>query len=222
MKSLYKIDGVGINFEKFFPVESKEEKSSLRHKYNFSDTDFILLYTAEFIKRKNHKLIFEIIPELKNEIKSVKIIFCGKGELLDYYKNLSNTKNYDFITFTGYTKNVADFCRLSDVLIMPSFQEGLPLSMIEACATSLPVVASKIRGHVDVIKDGFNGFLCDLNKKEDFVRSVNVLYQNPELRFVMGNRNVEVAKRFSVEIAVQKMAEIYKEVRISQNKHSLL
>lgn len=212
MKSLYKIDGVGVDFSKFYSLKTQKEKIALRKKYNFLESDFILLYTAEFIKRKNHKLIFEIIPELKLKIKNLKIIFCGKGELLEYYKNFSKSKNYDFITFTGYTKNVADFCRLSDVLVMPSFQEGLPLSMIEACATSLPVVASKIRGHVDVIKDGFNGFLCDLNKKEDFVRAVNVLYQNPELRFVMGKRNADIAKKFSVEIAVEKMAEIYKEV----------
>ena len=55
---------------------------------------------------------------------------------------------------------------------MPSLQEGLPMALIEALATGLPVVCSKIRGHVDIVQHGKNGFLCDLNKPDSFADAV--------------------------------------------------
>ena len=198
--------------DRFHPVHSTEEKNLLRKKYGFLSNDFILIYIAEFIPRKNHKLLFNILPELKIKIPELKLILCGKGELLEYYKQIAFKYKLDYIIFTGYTSHVADFCRLSDVLVMPSQQEGLPLSMIEAIATGLPVVASKIRGHVDVIDDCINGFLLKKSDLTGFVKSIYTLYKNPLLCIQMGKRNILKAQNYSVEKAVSTMEEIYKNV----------
>lgn len=206
---IYKIDGVGINLEKYYPAKSEEEKNGLRMQNGFSVDDFILIYTAEFIPRKNHRLLFDILPGLKAKIPNLKVILCGKGELLEYYKDFSAQNKMDYVTFTGYTKNVPDYCRMSDVLVMPSHQEGLPLSMIESIATGLPVVVSKIRGHTDVIEDCVNGFLFDENDSEGFAKAIILLYKNPSLRSEMGKRNVIEAQKYSVDIAVNNMSEIY-------------
>ena len=118
----------------------------------------------------------------------------------------------DYVIFTGYTKEVADYCRLSDVLVMPSFQEGLPMAMIEAIATGLPVVASNIRGHCDVIEDCVNGFLFGTDDVTGFEKAILTLCKNPALRTEMGKRNIERAKIFSVEKAVDSMQVIYESV----------
>ena len=116
----------------------------------------------------------------------------------------------DYVIFTGYTMDVANYCRLSDILVMPSFQEGLPIAMIEAIATGLPVVASNIRGHCDVIEDCVNGFLLRTENISCFEKAIFTLYKNPSLRIEMGNRNIKRAKLFSVDKAVNAMQEIYK------------
>ncbi len=209
---IYKIDGVGVNLERFYPVQTVEQKNDIRKKYGFSEGDFILIYTAEFIKRKNHALLFEILPEIKKEIQNLKVLLCGKGELLNYYKEYAATKKMDYISFIGYTKDVAEYCRISDILVMPSFQEGLPMGMIEGIATGLPVVASNIRGHCDVINDGENGFLCDVKNPQVFKDKILELYNNLELRMEIGKKNIERAEKYSIENALQKMTEIYKTV----------
>ena len=209
---IYKIDGVGVNLERFYPAKSIEEKNALRAEKGFSSEDFILIYTAEFIPRKNHKLLFDILPDLKSKIPELKLILCGKGELLEFYKEFANQHKMDYVVFTGYTKEVADYCRLSDVLVMPSFQEGLPMAMIEAIATGLPVVASNIRGHNDVIEDCVNGFLFGTEETGGFEKAILTLYKNPALRTEMGKRNIERAKIFSVDKAVDSMQEIYQSV----------
>ena len=69
---IYKIDVVGVDLSRFYPVNSVEEKISLRREKNYSEHDFMLIYTAEFIPRKNHRLLFDILPGLK-------VVLCGKG-----------------------------------------------------------------------------------------------------------------------------------------------
>ena len=209
---LYKINGVGVDLARFYPVDSLEEKNKLRESYGFHIEDFILIYIAEFIPIKNHQLLFDILPTLKQLIPELKLILCGKGRLLEDFQTKAEENKMDYVHFTGYTKDIPDWCRLSDVLIMPSFQEGLPIAMVEALATGLPVVASNIRGHVDVVKDCINGFLLPPKDCEGFIKAIYTLYENPMLRQEMGKRNIDAAQVFSVQKAVSAMADIYHEL----------
>lgn len=206
---IFKIDSVGVNLERFRPVRSVEEKNVLRKELGFSESDFILIYTAEFIHRKNHRLIFDILPELKKKIPELKVVLCGKGELLESYMKYAAEHGMDYITFTGYTKRVSSYCQISDVCISASLQEGQGLNLVESMACGLPVVASGIRGHKDVISNGWNGILCDLQSPGSFADALILLYRNPALREEMGRRNVEEARKYSVDIAVERMAKIY-------------
>ena len=83
------------------------------------------------------------------------------------------------------------------------------MAMIEAIATGLPVVASNIRGHCDVIEDCENGFLFGIDNINGFEKAIVTLYKNPALCTEMGLRNCERAKSFSVDKAVDAMKEIY-------------
>ena len=115
----------------------------------------------------------------------------------------------DYVLFTGYTKDVAEWCRMADALVMPSLQEGLPMAMSEAIATGLPVVASDIRGHRDVIADCVNGFLFASDDRKGFSRAIFTLYNNPALRAEMGRRNIMLARRYSVGAALDGMTDVY-------------
>lgn len=213
IKKIYMLNSVGINLQKFYPLNRKEEKIALRDRYGFSCNDFILLYVAEFIPRKNHRLLFNLLPSLKDSIPNLKVILAGKGPSLDFYVNYAKANNLaDTISFVGYVDNVADYCRLSDLFFMPSFQEGLPMALIESLATGLPIVCSKIRGHIDIIQHGKNGFLCDLNEEASFFNAVMKLYHDAELRDSMHAINVSDARKYSIDIILNQMMKIYNEV----------
>lgn len=209
--SVYKINGVGVNLKKFYPVTHKE-KVLLRQSKGFLEDDFILIYTAEFISRKNHKLLFDILPNLKREISSLKVILCGNGELLEYYKNYAEQNNLNYIFFTGYTKDVVEYYRLSDVFIMPSFQEGLPMAMIEAMATGLPIIASNIRGHRDIITNKINGFLFNLNENENCKKLILELYTNKDLYLDISKNNIKQVQDYSIEKSLRAMSSIYSNI----------
>ena len=206
---VFMMAGVGINLEKFKAVSPKE-KLALRSKYKYDFSDFIILYIAEFIPRKDHEFFIKNIPELKKRIPNLKVIMPGRGVQLKEMKILAvNLEVDDIIWFPGYRKDINLLCAISDLYVTTSRQEGLPISVIEAMASGLPIVASSIRGQIDAVLPGRNGELYQLDNNADFVGKILELYKNPELRTEMRKNNIEDSRKYSVDIAVKKMAEIY-------------
>lgn len=190
----------------------EQEKNALRSKYKYGSGDFIILYIAEFIPRKDHEFFIKNIPELKKRIPNLKVIMPGRGVQLKEMKILAvNLEVDDIIWFPGYRKDINLLCAISDLYVTTSRQEGLPISVIEAMASGLPIVASSIRGQTDAVLPGRNGELYQLDNNADFVEKILELYKNPELRTEMRKNNIEDSRKYSVDIAVKKMAEIYEE-----------
>jgi glycosyltransferase EpsD len=202
---------VGVDLKRFHPI-SPEKKHLLRQQYGYSDSDFIILYIAEFIERKNHMYLLSRISDLRKTIPKLKIIFAGKGETLETCKTMVATMNAgSVVDFPGYRHDVEVICQIADLHVSPSRQEGLAVSNLEAMACGLPLVCSRIRGAVDVITEGRNGFLFGLDEPDKMVNLIITLYKSPELREIIARYNTADVQRFSVDTAVAKMADIYKQ-----------
>lgn len=212
---IFKIDGVGVNLSRFHPC-TLQEKKSLRAELGYSENDFVITVVAELNKNKNQIMLVRAVPELAKIIPGLKILLIGK-ETLPIVREFVQKENLEkYVEFLGYRRDVEKLTMMSDVAFSASIREGQGLNLVEAMACGLPVVASNIRGHRDVINNGWNGILCDLSNQNSFHDAIILLYKNPSLREEMGRRNVCEAKKYSVDIAVRKMAGIYKEV-ISEN-----
>jgi glycosyltransferase EpsD len=210
-RRLVHINGVGVDTNRFHPV-SLPEKEQLRKQFGFCSGDFIILYIAEFIPRKNHGFLIHQIPVLRKHIATLKVVFAGKGELLENCKKKVEEINAaGIVFFPGYRTDIEIFCQIADIHVSPSKQEGLAVSNIEAMASGLPLVCSKIRGAVDVVTEGRNGFFFELNNPGKMVDLIITLYKSPELRRTITRNNVADAQKFSVDTAMEKMAEIYKQ-----------
>lgn len=192
--------------------DTDSKKMMLRQKYKYDSDDFIILYVAEFIPRKDHEFFIKNIPALRKQIPNVKVILPGRGVRLKEMKILAvNLDVDDILWFPGYRKDVNRLCAISDLYVTTSRQEGLPISVVEAMASGLPVVASNIRGQTDAVVPERNGELYKLDSSTDFLEKILKLYNSPALRAEMKKNNREDSKKYSVDIAVQKMAGIYKE-----------
>lgn len=188
-------------------------KSELRKKYGYDEKDFILIYIAEFIPRKNHIFLLNTIPALKEQIASLKVILPGKGTLLKDMKKLAvDLEIDDIVKFLGYRKDIANLCQASDVYVSVSLQEGLPISVIEAMSCGLPIVASDIRGHRDTVIDGENGFLFALGDDKRMCDGVLNIYKSTEFCERFSKNSVELAKKYDLKSIRLKMAKVYDEV----------
>ncbi|CAI3649783.1 glycosyltransferase [Clostridium neonatale] len=199
-KNLYSINGMGINASKF-PFSTEENKSYLREKYNIPKDDFLLIYVAEFSKRKNQKFLIESLKGLISEgYNNVKLLLLGDGVLLDDMKQYSKTLGIeDNIIFKGYIKEVCNYYQISDICVSSSRIEGLPFNIMEAMSTGLPVIASKIKGHIDLVNPGENGFLYDYNNINEFSNHVKLLYNDRNLLNNMKISSHDLSKNYSLE-----------------------
>lgn len=204
-----KIDGIGVNLERFSPV-SEEEKVKLKKEHGY-DGKFLLMYAAEFIPRKNHKFLIDAAPVLCKKYPDIKFLFCGKGEIFEEIKAYAEEKGVsEYIDFLGFRKDMPVLYNMSDILSISSKQEGLPLNLIEGMATGLPAVASKIRGQTDAVTHGENGFLFDLGDTDALIEYVGRLHDDHVLRAEMSKAAVKSVEKFNIENTLLQMEKIYR------------
>lgn len=185
-------------------------KSELRKKYGYDEKDFILIYIAEFIPRKNHTFLLNAVPALRERIAGLKVILPGKGTLLKDMKKLAvDLETDDIVKFLGYRKDIADLCRMSDVHIATSLQEGQGINNIEAMACGLPIVASDIRGHRDSVENGKNGLLFPLNDSKAMCDCILSIYESMELREYISKNATEISRKYDLNGIRKRMAEVY-------------
>lgn len=205
-----KIDGVGVDLNRFECLQP-EQKKQCRKELGISEKDFVLVCVAEFIPRKNHAFILDNMKKIHEEIPDAKLLLLGQGELMSEYQvDVKRKGMQEYVTFLGYRSDVNKICALSDVLVSASYQEGLPMNMIEAMAVGIPVVCSDIRGQRDLIKDEKNGYLFQLGDSERYCNRLVELYNNPELREAIKENNLRDVKKYSIDNAIGAMEKIYR------------
>jgi glycosyltransferase involved in cell wall biosynthesis len=113
--------------------------------------------------------------------------------------------------FLGYQEDVAPFYTAFDALVLPSGNEGTPVTVIEALAAERPVVATRVGGVPDVVRDGEDGFLVEAGATDDLAERLGRLARDPELRARMGKKGRErVLPRYAVERLVDDVDELYR------------
>lgn len=112
----------------------------------------VIISIGELSKRKNHKVVVEALQNLPN---NYWYVIVGRGALREKLKEIDSTNR---LIFLGYRTDIVDLLDISDIFAFPSLQEGLPVALMEALATGISCVASKIRGNVDLLEKG-NGIV---------------------------------------------------------------
>ena len=189
------IHGIGINTERLTPGESRKD---IRKELHLAEDDFIVLSVGELNKNKNQQVIIRAAAMLND--RKVHCILCGRGgrlkQLQDLASKLGVNRN---IHFLGYRKDVVDICSRSDVFVMASRREGLPVASLEAMYCGLPLITSGIRGLEDVMEDGESGYMCRPDDAAAFARAIRKIMKHPELKKKMAQRNRRAVIPFCIE-----------------------
>ena len=208
-KKVVRLDGVGVDLTKFGPADIAE-KERLREKHGLDKGDFVLIYVAELNKNKDQMSLIEALPRLKKEIPKLKVLLVGKGAYEEKLKHkVQRLGLVDTVKFLGYRKDVAELYKMADVGVSTSRREGLGLNLIEEMASGLPLIARDNRGHREVIVSEQIGRL--FTDEKGLLEAVLEMYRSPKLRAEIGKHNLGAVRKYSLEIAKERMAEIYRE-----------
>lgn len=181
----------------------------LRESIGCKKDDILLLSVGELSVRKNHETVIKALSNIDCE--HLKYVIVGQGKLKKHLQDVINEqKMEEHVSLLGFRSDVPVLCRAADVFMFPSLQEGLPVALMEAMASGLPCVASKIRGNVDLIDNNKGGYLAE---PKTIIEWSNCLESVMKLSPLMMFYNQEKIKHFSLEIVERYMELIYRETK---------
>jgi glycosyltransferase involved in cell wall biosynthesis len=177
---------------------------------------FITSSVARFNKQKNLKASITIAAKLL-ENHDVIFLIIGDGEERENIEYLIESNKLSNVLLTGYKSNVSEYLAASDIYLSTSLWEGLPYSLIEASAGGLPIVASDVTGNNEVVADGVNGYLFNLNNPDDAVEKILRIKNSIEEQKTLGENSIKIfMENFQLDAMINKMKDTYKSININQ------
>lgn len=196
------VPGVGIDLSKFSCATI--DKAEKRKELGIPEDATLLLSVGELNENKNHETVIRAIADL-----DVHYIIAGKGGLQEHLQHVIDELGMTSrVSLLGHRSDVAELYRAADIYILPSFREGLNVSIMEAMASGLPVVCSKIRGNVDLIDEN-GGALFDPKMVLECLMAVEKVLSQDKVH--LGSYNFHKVNAFSTEAVNFQMMKIYGE-----------
>lgn len=205
------VPGIGVDTEGI--AEHKIDVKKKKIELGLPIGKKIILTVAELIPRKNVDAAIRIFSNLSD--RECELVICGKGSRMQELRQLAYELNVgERVHFLGYRTDILDIYKIADLFLFTSYQEGLPVAVMQAMASRLPVVASDIRGNRDLLNPSFGPtpeYLIDVENESKFAEVVDRLLQDEELCQKIALENYTNCKNcFDISKVHEMMKNIYK------------
>jgi glycosyltransferase involved in cell wall biosynthesis len=187
-----RLPGSGVDIDRFAPKLGHERRIK-RNKFVFLLFSRMLwdkgvgeyIEAAKLLLQKRNDVAFELLGFL--DVQNPKAISA---------RDMERFTETEGIKYLGVSDKVEDFILEADCIVLPSYREGVPRSLLEAAAMAKPIITSNIPGCRDVVEDGLNGFLCEpRNHRDLFEKMKKMLELGEDERRILGNNGREKMKR---------------------------
>ncbi|HIQ07371.1 MAG TPA: glycosyltransferase, partial [Thiotrichaceae bacterium] len=166
----------------------------------------LIVMVARFCEQKDHHTLLQALAPLSNLDWHLKLI--GDGDSQTIKKEIKHLKLSDKITLSGYQSNIDEILSTSQIFVLSSLWEGLPLSIIEAMRAGLPVIATDIGGVSEAIIHGKTGYL--VNSIETLSTRLKQLITDPKHRLILGKSSQKhYRQNLSLKNQLEKTFSVY-------------
>lgn len=177
------IPGVGVDFASL-DAPTPADRIALRTRLNITESDFLLVYAAEFSSRKHQSTLIDALTRLPDR---VKLCLPGSGALLeDCMAQARSLGVADRVRFPGYVSDMPVWYAAADGAVTSARSEGLPFNVMESMYCGLPVVATAVKGHTDLIDHGRTGLLYPFGDAGGCAAQIRRLLEEPGLAAALG------------------------------------
>lgn len=181
--------------------------------YKKDHSNITFVHIGRLDENKNQQLIINCFAKVYELHPDARLILCGDGPTREKLEDMVQAVGlHEVVQFTGNVSNVQDYLAISDIYLQSSHREGLPLSVVEAMASALPVISTNVGGMKNIVKD--NGFLIEDNNEKSYMDAMIKLYENVNLRNSMGLRSREMTSSFSSASMADSYTKIYTKVSV--------
>lgn len=187
------------------------DRHSFRQEFQLTADQVVIGMIAQLIPRKGHGVLFKALPEVLARHPEVQVLIFGKGPLAAELSAFLTQQGWtDRVRMAGFRTDMERIIPCLDLLVHPAFMEGLGVSLLEAAAAGIPIIASRVGGIPEVVKPGINGELIAVNDSAALTEKLLQLLENPRLRHDYGTAGRQwVLDEFSIERMVRDNHRVY-------------
>ena len=213
---LHHLPGIGVDLTRFAHRTLTEEEIQARRAALDLPADVpLVLMVAEFIPRKRHE---DVLAAFSAVWSGAHLLLVGKGPLEDEMRQQAASLGLGRrVHFLGYRSDVPELMTISKLLLLPSLQEGLPMSVIEAMSMGVPVIGTDIRGTRDLLADG-SGILVPVKSPAALAHAMNALLADGEHRELLRANAREKVKEYALPPLLERHGRLYEKLRDSVSR----
>lgn len=213
----FKRDNIFVSYNGIDINEKREyvSKEEFLNRYNIKDNGQIFIgILGRLDEVKDHKTFVKMAKEILKIHENVEFLIGGDGGQLDNIKALINELNIgDKVHLLGEVKDPYSFFNTIDINILTSLSESFPYVVLEGGLMKKPLISTRVGGLVDLIINGENGYLTDVESYKTLAEKTNILIEDEGLRIKMGENLYEnIKKNYSSETMGKVHLKIYEEI----------
>ena len=194
----------GIDIGRFHPEDSCVSREALRNIYRIPEDVNLLLFVGHNFWLKGLKFVIGALPMIKDSY----LLVVGGGSRRSFETLASELGVLDRIRFTGHVTEVDKFYVASDLFVFPSVYETFSLVCIEAAASGIPVLATKVGGVEDWLSEGYNGFFIQRDSN-DISEKANMILSDDTLKKNLGENAKKTAENFRWDKVAKQYIELF-------------
>ena len=203
------LNGIDLDpFKELQPVEG------CRKWFGFPLKSPLIGTVGRLVPIKNHRLLIDAFLNVKKAYPNAHLAILGQGPLEPSLRSYAASRGIaESLSILPATLDVYKFLSALDIFVLPSKSEGLPLTLLEAMASALPVVASSVGGIPEVIEDGEDGYLFASGSSSEITEKIVRIIEDPESAASMGIRGREkIFRNFGEKQFIDQIEAIYLEI----------
>jgi len=209
----------GVDTERFTPGRVH----AVREELGFADNEYVIGMFASFKEQKNHPMLMRALNKLKDGGIRFRMLFVGEElyggaqDTATYYERMIELGKqlgiHEHCSYLGNVQDVQDYYKACDVTVLPSRFEGTPNVVLESLACGVPAIVTRVSSNQEIIDDGRNGYLIELDDVDALRQHLAELSQNAALLEQLGKGARKTAvQKFSTTMLAQNTADVYRRV----------
>lgn len=207
---VHRIHGVGVDERRYYPADAKL-KSEIRKELGYTEDEKLILCIGELLPNKNQEMAIRMMEKLVKDIPEAKLLIAGNGPEKVKLEKLTQELGLDkHVKFLDYCTHLEKYQKAVDVGVSCSKREGLPLNVVESMLAKNPVVVTKNRGHRELVKQGENGYLVEVDDVQSMYNYVKKLLKDVNCSEYLGTCAAEFAESFTFRTVKEELRGVYR------------
>lgn len=173
---------------------------------------FVMLFLGRLGKRKGIYDLMDVLVNHRTEFEGkIKFLFGGDGDVEQVKEIIKKNGLENIAEYQGWVngEKKEHLLNMADAYILPSYNEGLPISVLEAMSYSLPIISTTVGGIPEVLTNGENGFIMEPGDKNSVYQAIHALMKNGKLREQMGKKSFEKVQMHLPDYVAKQLRDLY-------------